>query len=76
MSVDGSWDSSGSRSRTGSCTDERTVAKSLSGHTQLPNGITLDGAGLVYQIVPGTQLGVYQQLSTKSGGEVVSADSY
>ena len=27
-------------------------------------------------IAPGTQIGVYQALSTKSGGEVVSADAY
>jgi prepilin-type N-terminal cleavage/methylation domain-containing protein/prepilin-type processing-associated H-X9-DG protein len=44
--------------------------------TQLPNGVTLDAAGYVYQIAPGTQLGVYQKLSTVAGGEVVSSDSY
>jgi prepilin-type N-terminal cleavage/methylation domain-containing protein/prepilin-type processing-associated H-X9-DG protein len=44
--------------------------------TQLPNGVSLDAAGFVYQIAPGTQLGVYQMLSTKSGGEVVSSDQY
>jgi prepilin-type processing-associated H-X9-DG protein len=44
--------------------------------TQFPLGVTLDSAGYVYQMAPGTKLGVYQQLSTKAGGEVVSADSY
>jgi prepilin-type N-terminal cleavage/methylation domain-containing protein/prepilin-type processing-associated H-X9-DG protein len=44
--------------------------------TSLPNGVTLDSAGFVYQILPGTQLGVYQMLSTAAGGEVVSADQY
>jgi prepilin-type processing-associated H-X9-DG protein len=44
--------------------------------TQLPNGVTLDAAGYVYQIAQGTQLGVYQKLSTAAGGEVVSSDSY
>ena len=32
--------------------------------------------GYVYQIAPGTQLGIYQALSTKAGGEVISADAY
>ena len=44
--------------------------------TNLPKGVTLDAAGLVYQLAPGTQLGVYQALSTRAGGEVVSADAY
>ncbi len=44
--------------------------------TSLPNGVTLDSAGYVYQIAPRTVLGVYQQLSTAAGGEVVSSDSY
>ena len=44
--------------------------------TNLPNGVTLDSAGHVYQLAPGTQLGVYQALSTKAGGEVISADAY
>jgi prepilin-type N-terminal cleavage/methylation domain-containing protein/prepilin-type processing-associated H-X9-DG protein len=43
--------------------------------TNLPNGITLPD-GYTYQMAPGTQLGVYQQLSTVAGGEVVSSDSY
>ena len=32
--------------------------------TNLPNGVALDSAGYVYQIAPGTQLGVYQCIST------------
>jgi prepilin-type processing-associated H-X9-DG protein len=44
--------------------------------TNLPNGVALDSTGYVYQIAPGTQLGVYQALSTKAGGEVISADAY
>jgi len=30
----------------------------------------------VYTLAPGTQVGVYQQLSTRSIGEVISADQY
>jgi prepilin-type N-terminal cleavage/methylation domain-containing protein/prepilin-type processing-associated H-X9-DG protein len=44
--------------------------------TQFPLGVTLDAAGFVYQIAPGTQIGTYQALSTAAGGEVVSSDSY
>ena len=39
-------------------------------------GVTLDAAGYVYQIAPGTRLGVYQMLSTVAGGEVISSDAY
>jgi prepilin-type processing-associated H-X9-DG protein len=34
-----------------------------------------DGTTL-YTLLPGTRLGVYQALSTRSGGEVISSDSY
>jgi len=34
-----------------------------------------DGTKL-YSLLPGTTLGVYQALSTRSGGEVISADAY
>jgi len=44
--------------------------------TNLPNGVTLDSSGYVYQIAPGTQLGTYQALSTIAGGEVISSDQY
>jgi prepilin-type N-terminal cleavage/methylation domain-containing protein/prepilin-type processing-associated H-X9-DG protein len=45
-----------------------------------PTGIrdgngTFDGTTL-YTLLPGTRLGIYQALSTRSGGELVSADSY
>jgi prepilin-type N-terminal cleavage/methylation domain-containing protein/prepilin-type processing-associated H-X9-DG protein len=43
--------------------------------TSLPNGVTIDGNG-VYQIAPGTTVGVYQALSTTNFGEVISADQY
>jgi prepilin-type N-terminal cleavage/methylation domain-containing protein/prepilin-type processing-associated H-X9-DG protein len=45
--------------------------------TQLPVGVSLTGvAGRIYTLAPGSPLGVYQQLSTCAGGEVVSADQY
>jgi len=47
---------------------------------QLPNGVTRPGggagSGAPYVIAPGTTIGVHQQLSTRNGGEVVSADQY
>jgi prepilin-type N-terminal cleavage/methylation domain-containing protein/prepilin-type processing-associated H-X9-DG protein len=42
--------------------------------TGKPLGVT-DNAG-VYTLAPGTQVGVFQQLSTRAGGEVVSSDQY
>jgi prepilin-type N-terminal cleavage/methylation domain-containing protein/prepilin-type processing-associated H-X9-DG protein len=39
-----------------------------------PVGVTWDGAKNV--IAPGTQIGVYQKLSTRNGGEVISSDAY
>jgi prepilin-type N-terminal cleavage/methylation domain-containing protein/prepilin-type processing-associated H-X9-DG protein len=42
----------------------------------VPNGITLNANTLVATVGPGTQFGVYQQLSTRNGGEVISSDSY
>ena len=48
----------------------------INGSTGLPNGVGLDSNGRVYTVAPGTQFGVYQALSTRSGGEVVSADNY
>ena len=42
-----------------------------------PVGVTPDSSSTYNWIVtPGTQLGVYQQLSTIAGGEVISADAY
>jgi prepilin-type N-terminal cleavage/methylation domain-containing protein/prepilin-type processing-associated H-X9-DG protein len=42
--------------------------------TNLPIGVSL--SNFVYSIAPGTSIGVWQQLSTRSGGEVISSDSY
>jgi prepilin-type processing-associated H-X9-DG protein len=44
--------------------------------TSLPNGVTLDAAGFVYQVAPRTLFGVYQMLSTAAGGDVVGSDQY
>jgi prepilin-type N-terminal cleavage/methylation domain-containing protein/prepilin-type processing-associated H-X9-DG protein len=48
--------------------------------TQLPNGVVYNGNALGitsnYSVAAGTQQGVYQSLSTRAGGEVVSSDSY
>jgi prepilin-type N-terminal cleavage/methylation domain-containing protein/prepilin-type processing-associated H-X9-DG protein len=42
--------------------------------TGFPNGVTDSNGYLI--VAPGTQLGVYQMLSTRNGGEVISSDSY
>ncbi|MHC5540444.1 DUF1559 family PulG-like putative transporter, partial [Singulisphaera rosea] len=42
--------------------------------TLLPNGVTYTGT--TYTVAPGTQGGVYQALSSRNGGEVISADAY
>jgi prepilin-type N-terminal cleavage/methylation domain-containing protein/prepilin-type processing-associated H-X9-DG protein len=42
--------------------------------TGYPTGVTFSGG--VYSLVPGTRIGVYQQLATRSGGEVISSDQY
>jgi prepilin-type processing-associated H-X9-DG protein len=39
-----------------------------------PLGVTL--TSFVYAITPGSYIGVWQQLSTRNGGEIVSADAY
>jgi prepilin-type N-terminal cleavage/methylation domain-containing protein/prepilin-type processing-associated H-X9-DG protein len=43
--------------------------------TGLPPGISFDSTGLV-QVAPRTRFGVYQFLSTRNGGEVISAGSF
>jgi prepilin-type processing-associated H-X9-DG protein len=43
--------------------------------TGLPIGVTGD-PGTPYQLAPGTRFGVYQALSTRYSGEVISADAY
>lgn len=42
--------------------------------TGYPVGVT-DNNG-VYTLAPGTQMGVFQHLSTRAGGEVISSDQY
>lgn len=42
--------------------------------TNMPVGIGL--TNFVYSVTPGTVIGVWQQLSTTNGGEIISADSY
>jgi prepilin-type N-terminal cleavage/methylation domain-containing protein/prepilin-type processing-associated H-X9-DG protein len=42
----------------------------------MPDNITYDATNIVFTIGPNARLGVWQQLSTRAGGEVVSADSY
>jgi prepilin-type processing-associated H-X9-DG protein len=43
--------------------------------TLLPVGIT-QAPNTTYIVAPGTQMGIYQALSSRNGGEVISADSY
>ena len=49
-------------------------------YTCVPNGLTVTtsagGDPVIWNIAPGTQFGVYQQLSTRNGGEVISSDQY
>ncbi len=47
---------------------------SAGAHGNTPLGVTY--ANYSYTINPGTVLGVYQQLSTRAGGEVISSDQY
>jgi prepilin-type N-terminal cleavage/methylation domain-containing protein/prepilin-type processing-associated H-X9-DG protein len=42
--------------------------------TNMPLGIT--SANFIYTAAPGTFIGIWQQLSTRAGGEVISADAY
>ncbi len=46
--------------------------------TGLPTGVTRtpNGRGGIYNITTGARVGVYQKLSTRSGGEVISSDAY
>jgi prepilin-type N-terminal cleavage/methylation domain-containing protein/prepilin-type processing-associated H-X9-DG protein len=49
-------------------------------YTCVPNGLTVTtsagGDPVIWNVAPGTQFGVYQQLSTRNGGEVISSDQY
>jgi prepilin-type N-terminal cleavage/methylation domain-containing protein/prepilin-type processing-associated H-X9-DG protein len=42
----------------------------------VPNGVTQAGPNGLYVTAPGFQVGVYQAISTRNGGEVVSADQF
>jgi prepilin-type N-terminal cleavage/methylation domain-containing protein/prepilin-type processing-associated H-X9-DG protein len=44
-------------------------------NTGYPKGVSITSGG-IYVLAPGTRPGVYQALSTRSGGEVVNAESY
>ena len=43
-------------------------------NSSLPVGVTY--TNYIYSAAPGTQFGVYQALSTRAGGEIISADQY
>ncbi len=53
---------------------------SSGGLTCLPTGLTVTtssaGDSPIWVVAPGTQFGVYQKLSTRNGGEVVSSDQF
>jgi len=47
--------------------------------TLFPLGVTYNnvaGSSTIYTVAPGTLQGIYQSLSTKAGGEVISADAF
>ncbi len=44
--------------------------------TGMPPGVTRSSSTLLYIVATGTKLGVYQALSTRNGGEVISSDAY
>jgi prepilin-type N-terminal cleavage/methylation domain-containing protein/prepilin-type processing-associated H-X9-DG protein len=48
----------------------------LNPQTGQPKGLSIDGTTGLYVMAPGTTFGVYQALSTRAGGEVISADQY
>jgi len=41
-----------------------------------PVGVSRNATTYAFAFAPGTSVGVYQQLSTRNGGEVISSDSY
>ena len=43
---------------------------------QVPDGTAFNASTIIWTVNQGCQLGVYQALSTRNGGEVVSADAY
>ena len=42
--------------------------------TNIPLGVSL--SSFVYSVAPGSFIGIWQQLSTRNGGEVISSDAY
>ncbi|WP_165251662.1 DUF1559 domain-containing protein [Paludisphaera soli] len=46
----------------------------IDGTSSDPIGVTYDSSNRVYNIAPGSKIGVYQALSTRNGGEIISAD--
>jgi prepilin-type N-terminal cleavage/methylation domain-containing protein/prepilin-type processing-associated H-X9-DG protein len=60
------------------CWTYNTATTAGQGGTSLPNGVTYTGAPSYtgYAIAPGTQIGIYQALSTPNGGEVISSDQF
>jgi hypothetical protein len=44
--------------------------------TLTPIGVTASDPNGPFTVAPGTSIGVYQALSSRNGGEVVSADQY
>jgi prepilin-type processing-associated H-X9-DG protein len=48
----------------------------LTGGPGFPVGISRNGSTYAFSFTPGMQVGVYQMLSTRNGGEVVSSDQY
>ena len=42
--------------------------------TNMPLGVTI--SNFVYTVAPGSFIGIWQQLSTRNGGEVISSDAY
>jgi len=51
------------------------TALTTTGGNGFPMGVTRDSSG-GFVLAPGTQMGVYQMLSTRNGGEVISSDQY
>ena len=63
------------RPAVGRLADEGAGGLGYAGNPRFPVGVTSD-ANNTWTMAPGTQLGTYQQLSTISGGEVISADAF
>ncbi len=62
----------------GSCKflKETTSSWNINQSTGLPIGVTYNGSTGLYVIAPGVQMGVYQRLVTRNGGEVIDQSQY